>query len=211
MRLLISLIFSRSSGGRYARFSGPTRVLRFTRTSLATAGWHTAEVPTSPFRARDLRNGSAIGAGPFYLACAVGRLDICTDVFDGAESLTMGWIGYNPERLLSPRQMTNGLRIAVYSDNEFNAGRDSRLAGMRAQLGDDRFAMLWASKDEPAVEFARREGRPLEQLVSENLRGEGFRYRQGSAPYGLQLLIALVIIAGFATWAIARAPREYRV
>jgi hypothetical protein len=199
--------------GLYAKFGAPGEGMTkfLTRTSLATAGAHTSDVPRSPFDARTLRGGSAVGYEPFALACAVGRLDQCKAIFEGRESFVLGWMGDMPSRVAPPRRLTNAMRIAVFSDNAYDVPRFARLAALRATLGDDRFSLLWASKDEPAVEFARREGRPLDALVSETMRGPAFRYHRGSAPYGWQLAIGLLIVAAFVAWAVAKAPREYRV
>jgi hypothetical protein len=198
--------------GLYAKFGAPGEGMTkyLTRTSLATAGFHTAPALTGVSTDAQIRGGGAILLAPSELACSLGRFDQCTKLFDGAEGAMNYWRPYDESRLLPPRRLTNAIRIATYWDNQWESRTTTRLAALRTMLGDDRFAMLWASKEEPAVEFARREGRPLEALISDALRSPTLAYRQGSAPRGLQVVFALLLLGALAGWAIVKSPREYR-
>jgi hypothetical protein len=195
--------------GLYAKFGAPGEGMTkfLTRTSLATAGQHTLPAIRPPFTDKELRAGHVVGYNPFTLACSVGREAMCRDLFEGKDGFVFLMGSGNA---LSPRRLTNGLRIAVFSDVVFQAERGARIAEVRASLGDDRFAMLWASKDEPAVEFARREGRSLESYISGEMQSPTASYHVSSAPRGLQAWIALALVAAFALLAVMRSPREYR-
>jgi hypothetical protein len=198
--------------GMYARFGAPGEGMTkyLTRTSLATAGFHTTPALAPTSTDAQIRGGGAILLAPTELGCSLGRLGLCERFFDGTEGAGSSWRAYDETQLLPPRRLTNAIRLATYWDSNWESQKSSRLAALRSMLGDDRFAMLWASKEEPAMEFARREGRPLAELISEALRSPTQAYHQGNMPSGRQALFALLMLGVLAGWAIAKSPREYR-
>jgi hypothetical protein len=135
---------------------------------------------------------------------------MCTGLFEGRENQLFVSTPYSADRLPPPRRLTNALRIAVFSDVEFVVQTSGRLAALRASLGDDRFAMLWVSKEEPATEFARREGRSLAAYLSEQMRSPTATYQVSSLPRGAQVWLVLALVGLFTTLAIIKSPREYR-
>jgi hypothetical protein len=199
--------------GLYARFGAPGAGMTkwLTTTVLATAARHSAEPMVPAFTRRELDSRMAGLGDPYALACIVGRLEFCEQRFDGSERFESRWVGYNPNRLLGPRQLTSALRIAVHPLTEGVNGTGERLARFGASLGDDRFAMIWRSADPPAVAFAQRDGAPLGEYLRQAWTPAGAPYRPGNPARGFGLLVVVVLVAGCVVTAVRLSPRELRL
>ena len=82
-----------------------------------------------------------------------------------------------------------------------------QLAMLRTTIGEERFAIIWQSADEPATAFQRSEGYPIDELIRRRLAKEVLPYHPGPMVRALPLLLALLLTAGFAWWALARSER----
>jgi len=156
--------------GLYARFgavgAGMERWLE--RSGMRTAALHTAEGLGAP--RRDWSPGlPELARDPSRVACLAGRLDHCRVVLDGdARALTGAVVAARPGSAAA-RRLTNSHRVGVFV-GDGGGGTGDLLAALRATLGDDRFAMLWSSDEDPYATFAANERRPLEAMLATALR-----------------------------------------
>jgi hypothetical protein len=195
-----------STCGLYARFgpvgTGMERWLE--RSGMRTAARHTARALDAP-RRNWSPSANDLARDPLLFACLAGRLARCRLIFDGESAPLPGAVFGARTGPNVARRLTNSQRIGVFPAG----GTGHLLAALRATLGDDRFAMLWSSEQDPYATFTANEHRPLEALLSASLRTSlGWR----PAPTRLQprqvaRLLALIGAAVAATVRWSRADR----
>jgi hypothetical protein len=187
--------------GLYALFGAPGAGMDrwLERTALATAPGHTGT--TAAPRLRQRIEAQYLHAYATPAACLVGRDAPCVELFDGVHDPFGRWMSATPAN--APR------RVAVFGAADAIAFLGTDLPGLRASLGDTRFAAIWRSASEPAEAYAALEGSPLAAWVRAQLARGVEPYRVGSMFAGVPLVLALVLIAAFTGAAVRLSRREY--
>lgn len=189
--------------GLYARFGapGPGMDRWLERTEMRGAREHTGPDVARGARARIDATWLVELATP--ASCLAGREEACLRCFDGswrsplASLIATADAGEDPVR-----------RLSVFA--RYGGGTAMwELSGLRASMGDERFARIWRSASEPAEAYEANEGSTLAAWVRATMGLETEPYRAGGMIAGLPLGLAFLLIVAFAGTAIGFTKRRY--
>ena len=152
---------------------------------------------------------------PLHLrGCRAGRLDGCAAAISpsaaNAQPFDIDSYQYFYEgpalRDWSPTEVI--VRSPGSVSNSLSPVSHGLTAALAKVLGPERFGTLWRSERGIEQEFERQEGRPLAAWTSEHVLGRMEPYDPGPGLPGLQVALALAILASTAAVAFVRAPRQ---